>query len=137
MAINSAANQHIDDPRQSAFWDAYIARGLRNAYQAAIEAGYSEDSARCVTIRDWFKEGLQRERDKDGIELEHLGRKKLKEILTLPSTEITKDGTEKINTSLLSIQNNAAQAVGISKQGVTVNNSITMAGIIQLINKDD
>lgn len=61
----NGANGTTSDPREQICWDFYIEGGLNNAYEAAIKAGYSEDSARNVTIRDWFKERLGRLRRKD------------------------------------------------------------------------
>lgn len=57
----NGANGTTSDPREQVCWDFYIkglTNGIANAYASAIEAGYSEDSARNVTMRDWFKERL-------------------------------------------------------------------------------
>jgi len=59
MAINSSANQHTNDEREQLCWDNYvksILAGEENAYKSAIDAGYSEDHARNITLQGWFKE---------------------------------------------------------------------------------
>lgn len=64
----NGANGFTSDPREQKCWDFYlkgIIAGIENAYQSAIDAGYSEDSARNITMRDWFKERLGRLRRKD------------------------------------------------------------------------
>jgi hypothetical protein len=68
MSINSSANQHTDDDREQLCWDIYVAnlaKGIDNAYQAAIEAKYSEDHSRNITMQGWFKERKDRLRRKD------------------------------------------------------------------------
>lgn len=57
----NGANGTTSDPREQIMWDFYVselAKGIDNAYAAAIKAEYSEDSARNVTMRDWFKARL-------------------------------------------------------------------------------
>lgn len=58
MSLVSPANQHTSDEREQKMWDFYvkgITNGTENAYQAAIDAGYSEDHARNITLQGWFK----------------------------------------------------------------------------------
>ncbi len=62
------ANGVTSDPREQVCWEFYvesIINGQENAYASAIKAGYSEDSARNVTMRDWFKERLGKLKRKD------------------------------------------------------------------------
>lgn len=59
MSLVSSANQHTSDVREQKMWDFYvkgITNSTENAYQAAIDAGYSEDHARNITLQGWFKE---------------------------------------------------------------------------------
>jgi len=68
MSINSSANQHTDDDREQLCWDIYVAnlaKGIDNAYQAAIEAKYSEDHSRNITMQGWFKERKAKLKRKD------------------------------------------------------------------------
>lgn len=57
----NGANATQSDPREQICWDLYvksILEGKENAYASAIEAGYTESSAKNITLRDWFKERL-------------------------------------------------------------------------------
>lgn len=48
-----------NDPREQLCWDIYLeklASGIENAYQSAIEAGYSQSHAENITLQGWFKE---------------------------------------------------------------------------------
>lgn len=59
MSNVSDANQHTNDSREQACWDLFVASitaGEENAYKAAIEAGYSHDHSRNITLQGWFKE---------------------------------------------------------------------------------
>jgi hypothetical protein len=52
------SNGSTSDPREQKMWDIYtkgIAKGIGNAKQAAIDAGYSEDHADNITLQGWFK----------------------------------------------------------------------------------
>ena len=59
------SNGTISDPREQDCWDNFVKNNLENAYQSALSAGYSDDSARNITTRDWFKERLGRLKRKD------------------------------------------------------------------------
>ena len=64
----NGANGTTSDPREQKAWDNYIesiANGKENAYQAAIDAGYEESSAKNITLRGWFKERLAKLKRKD------------------------------------------------------------------------
>lgn len=59
MPNPNGANQHTPDPREQRCWDLYvesIQNGQPNAYQAAVDAGYEEKTARQITVRSWFIE---------------------------------------------------------------------------------
>ncbi len=89
------ANGTTSDPREQKMWDIYVeklSKGIDNAYESAIEAQYSEDSARNVTMRDWFKERLGRLKRKDMLSDSE---KILKKTLNY-STE-DKDGNVKVD----------------------------------------
>ena len=67
MSNVSAANQHTPDDREQKCWDLYvqsIANGTANGLQSALDAGYSEDHARNITMQGWFKERLEKLRYK-------------------------------------------------------------------------
>lgn len=56
------------DIREQLCWDLYVEKlsmGVTNAYQSAVEAGYSIDHARNITLQGWFKERLDKLRRKD------------------------------------------------------------------------
>ena len=62
------ANGTTSDPREQTCWDNYVKSILENrinAYQSAIDAGYEEDTARNITMNDWFKDRLGRLKRKD------------------------------------------------------------------------
>jgi len=68
MSINSSSNQHTSEPREQKMWDIYVTnllKGIDNAYQAAMEAEYSEDHSRNITMQGWFKERKSRLKRKD------------------------------------------------------------------------
>lgn len=69
MATNpNGANGTTSDPREKIMWDFYVeglAQGRENAYESAIKAGYAEDTARNITMNDWFKERLRKLRQKE------------------------------------------------------------------------
>jgi len=53
------ANGSTADPREQIMWDIYVtkmAKGIENAYEAAIEAGYEPTTAKNVTLTGWYKE---------------------------------------------------------------------------------
>jgi len=68
MSSVSSANQYTSDPREQVMWDIYVSKlvkGIDNAYQSALEAGYAEDTAKNVTLTGWYKERKDRLRRKD------------------------------------------------------------------------
>jgi hypothetical protein len=64
----NGANGITSDPREQIAWDFYVKSlmsGKENAYQSALDAGYAIDTARNITMNDWFKERLGKLRRKD------------------------------------------------------------------------
>ena len=59
----NGANQYTPDPRQDKCWEFYVEsvrKGVPNAFQAAIDAGYEETSAKDITATGWFLERLEK-----------------------------------------------------------------------------
>lgn len=104
----NGANGTTSDPREQIMWDIYVAKlskGIENAYESAVEAGYSEDSARNITMRDWFKERLGKLKRKDMLSNSE---KKLARTLEY---EVEDKETGKIQTDLLRIQVDVAKTL--------------------------
>lgn len=62
------ANGTTSDPREQIMWDIYVSKlntGIDNAHKSALEAGYSEDHSRNITLQGWFKERKDKLRRKD------------------------------------------------------------------------
>ena len=62
------ANGTTADPREQKMWDIYVknlAKGIDNAYQAAIEAEYEETTAKNITLTGWYKERKAKLKRKD------------------------------------------------------------------------
>ena len=82
----NGANGTTSDPREQIAWDIYVAnlsKGIDNAYAAAIEAKYSEDSARNVTMREWFKERLGKLKRKEMLSKAERNLDKTLDLVTL------------------------------------------------------
>jgi len=82
----NGANGTTSDPREQIMWDIYVAnlsKGIDNAYAAAIEAKYSEDSARNVTMREWFKERLGKLKRKEMLSKAERNLDKTLDLVTL------------------------------------------------------
>lgn len=103
----NGANSTQSDPREQLCWDNYIksiTENRENAYKAAIDAGYSESSAKNITMRDWFKERLGKLKRKDMLsDAEKLLHK------TLKYEHIDENG--KVNVQLLSVQTKVADTI--------------------------
>ncbi len=55
----NGANQHTPDERQQKCWEFYletILKGVKNAKQSAIKAGYTAGQAKNITAQGWFRE---------------------------------------------------------------------------------
>ena len=64
----NGANGTTSDPREQVCWDFYvtsITKGIENAYESAVKAGYSTDHAENITLQGWFKERKSRLKRKD------------------------------------------------------------------------
>jgi len=73
------ANGTTSDPREQKMWDIYVsklAKGYENAYESAIEAGYSNDHSRNITMQGWFKERADKLRRKEMLSLAEKNLKK-------------------------------------------------------------
>lgn len=91
------ANGTTGDPREQKCWDLYIigiTNGRENAYQAALDAGYSLDHSRNITLQGWFKERLSKLKRKDMLSK---AEKVLQEMLEMDDTQLKI--TEKGNVS--------------------------------------
>ena len=112
MSTNpNGANGTTSDPREQTTWDIYVeklAKGIDNAYESAKEGGYSEDSARNVTMRDWFKERLRRLRRKDMFSKSE---RKLERTLEYEVEVIDDKGNMSVKTDLLKIQVDVAKTL--------------------------
>ncbi len=106
----NGANGTTSDPREQICWDFYIEDNLNNAYAAAIKAKYSEDSARNITTRDWFKERLGKLRRKGMLSK---AERNLDKVLDMEYEKISKEGETKTNTEVLKV------VVDVSKTVVT------------------
>lgn len=100
----NGANGTTSDPREQVFWDIYVSKGLNNAYECAIEANYSVDSARNITTRDWFKERLGRLKRKDMLS-------KAEKVLEKTLNYSTEDEEGKVKVDLLRVQTDVAKTV--------------------------
>jgi hypothetical protein len=101
------ANQHTSDPREQIMWDIYvanIAKGIENAYQAAIEAGYSEDHSRNITLQGWFKERKDKLRRKEMLS-------KAEKVLDRTLTLEPVDDKGEIKVDLLRVQTDVAKHI--------------------------
>lgn len=115
MSSVSDANQHTNDEREQKTWDIYVAKlanGIDNAYQSAIEGGYSKDHSRNITMQGWFKERKDNLRRKGIFSKAEKVIEKTLDYKTEEEDEET--GKTKVNTSLLSIQSNVALTVAKS-----------------------
>lgn len=106
----NGSNGVTSDPREQIMWDIYVAKlteGRENAYESAIEAGYSHDSARNITLRDWFKERLGKLRRKDMLTK---AERNLDKILDFKMVEGEGDEA-KVNTTVASLVANVSTTI--------------------------
>ena len=100
MSINSPANGTTSDEREQIMWDFYIeglANGVVNAYASAVKAGYTDKTAKQITIRRWFLDRLEDLERKDMLSK---AEKKLAKTLTYE----VENSEGEIKTDLLRIQ---------------------------------
>ena len=103
----NGANQHTGDPREQICWDNYvkgIINGTENAYQSAIDAGYSEDHSRNITMQGWFKARKDKLKRKEMLS-------KAEKVLDKTLTYSVEDSEGKIITDLLRVQTDVAKHV--------------------------
>jgi phage terminase small subunit len=101
------SNQKTSDPREQLCWDLYIEKlsvGVSNAYQSAIEAGYSQSHADNITLQGWFKERLQKLKRKDLVS-------KAEKLLEKTLDYKSEDDEGKIKVDLLRVQTDVAKHV--------------------------
>ena len=101
------ANQHTSDPREQIMWDIYVsnmAKGIENAYQAAIEAGYAEDTAKNITLTGWYKERKDKLRRKEMLS-------KAEKVLDRTLTLEPVDEKGEIKVDLLRVQTDVAKHI--------------------------
>lgn len=103
----NGANGTTSDPREQIMWDIYVsklAKGIENAYESAIEAGYEEATAKQITVRSWFIERKAKLKRKDMLS-------KAEKVLdkTLDMITVNSEGNE--NPALLRIQTDVAKTV--------------------------
>jgi len=106
MSINGSANQHTDDQREQICWDIYVSnlsKGIDNAYDSSIKAGYSEDHSRNITLQGWFKERKARLKRKDMLSK---AERNLDEVLDLNVKE-----EDKIVPQLLKIKSDVSTTI--------------------------
>jgi len=101
------ANGTTSDPREQVMWDIYVtklAKGIENAYESAVEAGYEDATARQITVRSWFLERKQKLKRKEMLS-------KAEKVLdkTLSYSTEKEDGT--VQSDLLRIQTDVAKHV--------------------------
>ncbi len=99
MTNPNGANGTTSDPREQVMWDIYVskmANGKENAYESAIEAGYSEDHSRNITIQGWFKERKDKLRRKEMLSK---AERNLNKVLDFDMV----DEEGKVNTSVASL----------------------------------
>ena len=137
MAVTNinGANGITSDPRESIMWDIYVtnlSKGIENAYAAAIQATYSEDSARNVTMRDWFKERLGKLKRKEMLSK---AERNLHKVLDMNYVTITETGEEKTNTDILKVVVDVSKTITASlgkNDGYSTRSEVTGADGEQL-----
>lgn len=98
------ANGSMSDPREQVMWDYYVENNLQNAYACSIKAGYSESSAKNITLTDWFKERVGRLKRKDMLS-------KAEKVLQKTLDYSTEDDEGKVRVDLLRVQADVAKHV--------------------------
>lgn len=102
-----SSNGTISDPREQIFWDIFIeklSKGIENAYESAIEAGYEETTAKNITLTGWYKERKDKLKRKDMLS-------KAEKVLQKTLEYKTEDEGGKIKTDLLRIQTDVAKHI--------------------------
>lgn len=100
----NGANQFVLDPRQKLCWESYInprSETFGNAYRSAVLAGYEDETAKHITLQNWFLEKLRR------LNLLSKGEKVLEE--TLDYVVLNEEG--KVDASIGRLKLDAAKHV--------------------------
>lgn len=101
------ANGTTSDPREQVMWDIYVtklSKGIENAYESAVEAEYSKDHSRNITMQGWFKDRLSKLKRKDMLsDSEKLLHK------TINYDHLDKDGNVRVD--LLRVQTDVAKTL--------------------------
>ncbi len=108
----NGANETTKDPREQVMWDIYITKlikGKENAYESAIEAGYSKDHSRNITMQGWFKERLAKLKRRDMLSKAERVLEKTLEY----ETEYTdlETGETRVKVDLLRVQTDVAKTI--------------------------
>lgn len=105
------SNGTTSDEREQIMWNIYItklSKGIENAYESAIEAGYEETTAKNITLTGWYKERKNALRRKDMLSNSE---KKLAKTLEYEVEGIDEKGNLTIKTDLLKIQVDVAKTL--------------------------
>ena len=103
----NGANGTTSDPREQKMWDIYVtnlSKGIDNAYDSAIKAGYEETTAKNITLTGWYKERKAKLKRKDMLSKSE---KVLDETLDMPTLD--KEGY--IDPQLLKIKVDVAKTI--------------------------
>ena len=105
------SNGITSDPREQVMWDIYVTnlgKGIDNAMQSALEAGYEETTAKNITLTGWYKERKNRLKRKDMLSNSE---KKLAKTLEYEVESYDESGKLTIKTDLLKIQVDVAKTL--------------------------
>lgn len=105
------SNGTTSDEREQVMWDIYVtklSKGIDNAYESAIQAGYEETTAKNITLTGWYKERKNTLRRKDMLSNSE---KKLAKTLEYEVEVIDEKGNLTIKTDLLKIQVDVAKTL--------------------------
>ncbi len=118
------ANGVTGDPREQACWDFYVASitaNRENGYQAAIDAGYSEDHSRNITMQGWFKERKSKLKRKDMLSKAERNLDKVLDMLYLDENGAVKADLLKI---VVDVSKTVASTLG-KNEGYSARNELT------------
>ncbi len=108
----NGANETTKDPREQVMWDIYVTKlteGKVNAYESAIEAGYSKDHSRNITMQGWFKDRLAKLKRCDMLSK---AEKVLEKTLDYQTDYIDLEtGETKVKVDLLRVQTDVAKTI--------------------------
>lgn len=136
--INKIIN---NNPQKKLFWDLFLnpeSETFGNASASALNAGWTDSGAKCVTQQRWFKSNLRR------VEMKDTAEAVLQEMLTLPKTRIAnikgqevviedpalvkiKQDTAKYITSTLSKKHYSTRVESTGKGGGAIENKVEIS----------